>query len=76
MDFTSALSDSPDWDVEVNEKRARPPGAASDSHHVEDVVLADAPSLLTNFRVGNSAVRSGSDASQCPFGLDTFRADA
>jgi hypothetical protein len=39
VDFTRALSDSPDWDVEVNEKRSRPPGSASASHHVEDVVL-------------------------------------
>jgi SAM-dependent methyltransferase len=39
VDFATALSDSPDWDVEVNEKRPRPPGAASGSHHVEDVLL-------------------------------------
>jgi len=39
VDFTRALADSPDWDVEVNEKRSRPPGSASASHHVEDVVL-------------------------------------
>ena len=38
-DFLSVLSDSPTWDIEVNEKRPRPPGAVSASHHIEDVVL-------------------------------------
>lgn len=38
-DFAAALGDSPAWDIEVHEKRARPPGAASASHHVDDVVL-------------------------------------
>lgn len=38
-DFAAALADSPDWDIQVHEKRPRPPGAASDSHHVDDIVL-------------------------------------
>jgi thioredoxin reductase/protein-L-isoaspartate O-methyltransferase len=38
-DFVAALADSPDWDIQVHEKRPRPPGAASASHHVDDIVL-------------------------------------
>lgn len=38
-DFLAVLNPSPDWDVEVHEKRPRPSGAASASHHVDDVVL-------------------------------------
>ncbi|HEY5874002.1 MAG TPA: bifunctional NAD(P)/FAD-dependent oxidoreductase/class I SAM-dependent methyltransferase [Ilumatobacteraceae bacterium] len=38
-DFVAALGDSPHWDIEVHEKRPRPPGAASASHHVDDMVL-------------------------------------
>jgi thioredoxin reductase/SAM-dependent methyltransferase len=38
-DFAAALADSPEWDIEVHEKRPRPAGAASGSHHVDDVVL-------------------------------------
>ena len=37
--FARALADLPKWDIEVHEKRPRPPGAASASHHVDDVVL-------------------------------------
>jgi thioredoxin reductase/SAM-dependent methyltransferase len=37
-DFVAALDGSPGWDIEVYEKRPRPPGAAS-THHVDDVVL-------------------------------------
>ena len=37
-DFAAALADAPGWDIEVNEMRPRPPGAAS-THHVDDVVL-------------------------------------
>jgi SAM-dependent methyltransferase len=37
-DVADALADSPEWVIEVHEKRPRPPGAAS-SHHVDDVVL-------------------------------------
>jgi SAM-dependent methyltransferase len=37
-DIAEAITSSPDWDIEVNEKRPRPSGAAS-AHHVEDVVL-------------------------------------
>ena len=37
-DFADALAGTPAWDVEVHEKRPRPPGAAS-AHHVDDVVL-------------------------------------
>jgi thioredoxin reductase/SAM-dependent methyltransferase len=38
-DFAAALAGSPAWDIEVHEKRPRPPGAASASHHVDDIVL-------------------------------------
>jgi thioredoxin reductase/SAM-dependent methyltransferase len=38
-DFASALASSPAWDIEVHEKRPRPAGAASASHHVDDIVL-------------------------------------
>ena len=38
-DFAAALADSPEWDIQVHEKRPRPPGAASASHHVDDIVL-------------------------------------
>ena len=37
-DFAAALAGAPGWDIEVNEMRPRPPGAAS-THHVDDVVL-------------------------------------
>jgi thioredoxin reductase/SAM-dependent methyltransferase len=38
-DFVTVLARSPAWDIEAHEKRPRPPGAASASHHVDDVVL-------------------------------------
>jgi thioredoxin reductase/SAM-dependent methyltransferase len=38
-DFAAALASSPAWDIELHEKRPRPPGAASASHHVDDIVL-------------------------------------
>jgi SAM-dependent methyltransferase len=38
-DFAAVLAASATWDVEVHETRRRPPGAASASHHVDDVVL-------------------------------------
>ncbi len=38
-DFAAALAGSSAWDIEVHEKRPRPPGAASASHHVDDIVL-------------------------------------
>jgi thioredoxin reductase/SAM-dependent methyltransferase len=38
-DFAAALADSPAWDIEAHEKRPRPAGAASASHHVDDIVL-------------------------------------
>ena len=37
-DFATVLADSPEWEIEVHEKRPRPPGAAS-AHHVDDIVL-------------------------------------
>jgi SAM-dependent methyltransferase len=37
-DVEAALASSPDWEIEVSEKRPRPPGAAT-THHVDDVVL-------------------------------------
>jgi len=38
-DFAAQLSDTPEWDIEVNELRPRPPGSVSASHHIADVVL-------------------------------------
>ncbi|MDQ4131752.1 MAG: methyltransferase domain-containing protein, partial [Actinomycetota bacterium] len=38
-DVAAALADSSAWDIEVHEKRPRPAGAASASHHVDDIVL-------------------------------------
>jgi hypothetical protein len=38
-DFAEVLAERSNWDVEVHEKRPRPPGAAAASHHVDDVVL-------------------------------------
>jgi SAM-dependent methyltransferase len=38
-DIVAAIADSSAWDIEVHETRPRPPGAASASHHVDDVVL-------------------------------------
>jgi len=38
-DFATVLAESPEWEIEVHGKRPRPAGAASASHHVDDVVL-------------------------------------
>lgn len=38
-DFAAVLAGSTDWEVEVHEKRPRPPGAASAAHHVDDIVM-------------------------------------
>ncbi|MGH9103891.1 MAG: class I SAM-dependent methyltransferase, partial [Acidimicrobiales bacterium] len=38
-DFAVALSASSAWDIEVHERRPRPAGAASASHHTDDIVL-------------------------------------
>jgi hypothetical protein len=38
-DFAAALAGSPAWDIELHDKRLRPAGAASASHHVHDMVL-------------------------------------
>ncbi len=38
-DVTAFLSNDPEWVIEVNETRPRPPGAASAGHHVDDVVF-------------------------------------
>ena len=38
-DFATILADSSEWEIEVQEKRPRPAGAASASHHVDDIVL-------------------------------------
>ncbi len=38
-DVMAALTDSPGWYIEVHDKRPRPPGAASASHHIDDIVL-------------------------------------
>lgn len=37
-DFADALAGSPDWDIELLEKRPRPAGAAT-THHVADILL-------------------------------------
>ena len=38
-DFAAAVDVDPDWTIEVHEKRPRPAGAASASHHVDDIVF-------------------------------------
>ena len=38
-DFAAALDGLTGWTVEVDETRARPPGAVASSHHARDVVL-------------------------------------
>ena len=38
-DFAAALAQSSSWDIEVHEKRPRPPGAATAAIHVDDIVL-------------------------------------
>jgi thioredoxin reductase len=38
-DFAAALAELPDWEIELHEARPRPPGAASASHHVDDIIL-------------------------------------
>ena len=38
-DFVAVLAESSAWNIEVHEKRPRPAGAASASHHVDDIVL-------------------------------------
>ena len=38
-DFAAALAQTAAWDIEVHEKRPRPPGAATAAIHVDDIVL-------------------------------------
>ncbi len=38
-DVVTVIEESADWRIEINEKRRRPPGHASSSHHVDDSVL-------------------------------------
>ena len=38
-DFAAALAGSPEWDIELHDKRDRPAGAATASHHIHDIVL-------------------------------------
>jgi SAM-dependent methyltransferase len=38
-DVEAALASTTGWDIEVNEKRPRPEGSATASHHVDDIVL-------------------------------------
>jgi hypothetical protein len=38
-DVADAIRDSAHWRIEVHEKLSRPPGHASSSHHVDDIVL-------------------------------------
>jgi SAM-dependent methyltransferase len=47
-DFAAVLAASSNWKVEVYEKRPRPPGAASASHHVDDIVLRARRHSATN----------------------------
>jgi len=38
-DLTAELAAAPEWTIETDEKRPRPPGSASAAHHVDDIVL-------------------------------------
>jgi thioredoxin reductase/SAM-dependent methyltransferase len=38
-DVAAALASTPGWDIDVHEKRTRPGGSATASHHVDDIVL-------------------------------------
>ncbi len=38
-DFREVVGQAPGWDIEVHEKRPRPPGSASAEHHVDDIVF-------------------------------------
>lgn len=38
-DFAAVVENDPAWTVEVHELRPRPKGSATDSHHVDDLVL-------------------------------------
>ncbi len=38
-DFAAVLAASPEWEIEVHEKRPRGAGSASAQHHVDDLVL-------------------------------------
>jgi len=38
-DVATVLAESPEWEIEVHEKRPRPAGPASASYHVDDIVL-------------------------------------
>ena len=38
-DFAAILANAPEWSIEVNDTRPRPPGSASAAHHVNDTVL-------------------------------------
>jgi thioredoxin reductase len=38
-DVVAVIEKCADWRIEIHEKRSRPPGHASSSHHVDDIVL-------------------------------------
>ena len=38
-DVAAVLEASPEWEIVIHEKRPRPVGSASSSHHVDDIVL-------------------------------------
>jgi len=38
-DFVAALANSTEWTIEIHDKRQRSAGAASQSHHIDDIVL-------------------------------------
>jgi thioredoxin reductase/SAM-dependent methyltransferase len=38
-DVAAVIATRSDWSIEIHDKRPRPPGAASASHHVDDIIL-------------------------------------
>src|SRR5581483_8912573 len=38
-DFAGVVEASADWQLELHDKHARPPGAISASHHVDDIIF-------------------------------------
>lgn len=38
-DFAAAIAESPEWEIEVHEKRPRPAGSATQAHHADDLLL-------------------------------------
>jgi SAM-dependent methyltransferase len=61
-DVEPALASTPRWDIEVHEKRTRPGGSATASHHVDDL-RADEPSDGSDPRC---SIRTGVSRSRGP----------